>query len=96
MSRNDKSNEFTTRVSTTSLFSVLFSFNFSPCKSSVTVIPSTSAIGISNVTFGILFPRSHLLTVLSDTNNLSAKSFCVICFSFRTSAKNCPNFSLLI
>ena len=34
-----------------------------------------SAIGMSNTTLGILRPRSHLLTVLSDTYNFSAKSF---------------------
>ena len=50
-SRKDKSNEFTTRVSTSSFFKVFFSFNFSPRKSSVTVISSTSAIGISKAIY---------------------------------------------
>lgn len=48
---------------------------FSPRNNSVTVTSNISAIGMSNTTLGILRPRSHLLTVLSDTYNFSAKSF---------------------
>lgn len=56
--RTDKSREFTTSVSTSSVFKVWFSVIRSPFSSSVTVIPRTSAMGINNVTFGMLAPLS--------------------------------------
>ena len=42
---------------------------------------------------GMLSPRSHLLTALSDKNSRAASSFCVKPFSLRRAATNAPNFS---
>ena len=86
-----------TTNSSTSFVSIFFCVSiFSPRNNSVTVTSNISAIGMSNTTLGILRPRSHLLTVLSDTYNFSAKSFWVKFFSFLNSVTNKPNFSLLI
>ena len=69
-----------------SVSSTSFLFIFSPLNKSYKLIFKISVSGIKTDISGKHNPRSHLLTALSDTYNLSAKSFCVI-FNFFLASK---------
>ena len=62
----------------------------SPRRSSSLVTQKISAITGIRVRSGAVSSRSHRLTDLSDTCSLSASSFCVIPFAFRSVAIKLP------